>query len=142
VSLWSPRQGTAAAALASVALLAGCGGGGSSDSGSGNGNGADGPNGKGSNKGVAPKAASVSIADFKFGPPSVKVAAGGVVTFKNTDRASHTATASEGAPASFDTGRLTQGASKPVTFAKPGTYAYICAFHPYMKGSVVVGTGG
>jgi plastocyanin len=140
VSLWSPRQGTAAAVLASVALLAGCGGGGSSSD-SGADNGSQNGNGNGSNEGTAPKAAAVSIADFKFGPPSVKVAAGGVVTFKNTDRASHTATASEGAPASFDTGRLTQGASKPVTFAKPGTYAYVCAFHPYMKGSVVVGNG-
>jgi plastocyanin len=28
------------------------------------------------------------------------------------------------------------------TFTKPGTYAYFCELHPYMKGSIVVRAGG
>ncbi|MEA2472143.1 MAG: hypothetical protein QOE06_58 [Thermoleophilaceae bacterium] len=94
--------------------------------------------GSGGGQGAAPAAASVSIAGFKFAPRTVRVATGGTVTFTNADRASHTATAVQGAPASFDTGRLKRGASKPVKLTKAGTYAYVCAFHPYMKGAVVV----
>jgi plastocyanin len=117
----NPRQGTVAA-LASIAMLAGCGGGDSGDSGSSD---------------PAPSAAMVNIADFKYAPPEVRVATGGTVTFTNTDRADHTATTSEGAASEFDTGRLGQGAKKEVRVERAGRYAYICTFHPYMKGTVV-----
>jgi plastocyanin len=125
----NPRQGTAAA-LASLLLLAGCGGGDSGD-----GDGGDG------GSAPAPRAAEVNIKDFKYGPPSVRIAAGGTVTFVNGDRADHTATTSEGATGEFDTGRLATGDSGRVKLTKPGEYAYICTFHPYMKGKVVVGDG-
>ena len=122
----SPRQGTAVA-VASIALLAGCGGG---DSGS-----------EDSGESGSPQTAKVDIKDFKYGPPEVKVAAGGTVTFVNGDRADHTATTSEGAAAKFDTGRLEKGASGAVKVTEAGTYAYICTFHPYMKGTVVAEGG-
>ena len=115
----SPRQGTVAA-LASIIVLAGCGGGDSSDGGA-----------------PAPGEVDVNVEDFKYGPPEVRVAAGGTVTFVNRDRADHTATTSESAAAEFDTGRLATGDSKPVKLSEPGRYAYICTFHPYMKGTVV-----
>ena len=95
--------------------LAGCGGGDSSEP-------------------AAPSSATVDIREFKYAPPTVRVAAGGTVTFTNRDRASHTATAKQG----FDTGRLKQGGSKPVRFEKAGRVDYICTFHPYMKGVVEV----
>ena len=120
----NPRQGTAAA-LASFTLLAGCGGG---DSGS-------------SDEPAAPRTAEVNIKDFKYGPPSARVAVGGTVTFVNGDRADHTATTSEGAAGEFDTGRLATGDSGPVKLTESGEYAYLCTFHPYMKGTVVVGDG-
>ena len=120
----SPRQGTVAA-LASITLLAGCGGG---DSGS-------------SADSEPPRSVSVDIKDFKYGPPEVRVASGGTVTFVNRDRADHTATTGEGAAAEFDTGRLATGDSKPLRLAKPGRYAYICTFHPSMKATVVVEGG-
>jgi amicyanin len=86
---------------------------------------------------AAKDAVTVDIAGFKFKPASVTVKSGGTVTWTNNDSAAHTATLSSGAGA-FDTGTLDQGASKKVTFSGPGTYAYICAFHPFMKGTVVV----
>lgn len=83
---------------------------------------------------AATGAVTVDIADFKFKPVDVTVKEGAKVTWANSDSAAHTATQAGG----FDTGTIVKGASKTETFAKPGTYAYICAFHPFMKGTVVV----
>jgi plastocyanin len=79
-------------------------------------------------------ATKVRIKDFMYGPPSITVAPGAKVTWTNEDSAPHTATVKGG----FDTDSITQGKSASVTLTKPGTYAYYCAFHPYMKGTVVV----
>ncbi|MBA2519229.1 MAG: ScyD/ScyE family protein [Chloroflexia bacterium] len=79
--------------------------------------------------------ASVTIADFAFAPPELVVAAGETVTWVNQDWAPHTATAGDGG---FDSGRLDQDGSFSHTFTEPGTYAYACAFHPGMTGSIVV----
>jgi plastocyanin len=84
--------------------------------------------------GTARGAVTVDIADFKFKPVDVTVKAGAKVTWVNRDSAEHTATQAGG----FDTGAIVKGASKTETLANPGTYAYICAFHPFMKGTVVV----
>ena len=100
-----------AAALATQLALAGCGG---------------------DAEPSTPRSAAVEIKEFEYAPATVRVAAGGTVTFTNADRASHTATAE------FDTGRLKKGASKAVPFPKAGSFAYICSFHPYMKGTVEV----
>ena len=59
--------------------------------------------------------------------------AGTRVTFSNDDTAAHTATAE-----TFDTDSIPKGTKKTVTLNEPGKIAYICAFHPYMKGTVVV----
>ncbi len=48
--------------------------------------------------------------------------------------APHTSTAT----GAFDTGNLTKGDRKTIALKKPGTYAYICAFHPFMKATVIV----
>jgi len=61
------------------------------------------------------------------------VTPGTVVTWTNEDSAPHTATGDN-----FDTGMLNRGDSKSVTVDTPGTYDYICAHHPSMKGSVLV----
>jgi len=78
----------------------------------------------------------VTIKNFKFGPDNLSVAKGTTVTFTNNDTANHTATAT-GANA-FDTGTLNQGATKTVTLDKPGTYSYMCSFHPFMHGTITV----
>jgi plastocyanin len=82
---------------------------------------------------------SVTIKSFKFMPPTIKVAKGATVTFTNKDSASHTATASNAAQkAKFDTDTLMTGQSKSITFDTPGTYKYLCQFHPFMTGTVIV----
>lgn len=81
--------------------------------------------------------AAVKIEDFLFAPKAVAVETGAEVSFENLDRAPHTATIAEGAM-KFDTGTIEKGETESVTFDKPGTYAYVCLFHPYMKGTVTV----
>ena len=39
---------------------------------------------------------------------------------------------------SFDTQSIERGRSKSVTFTSPGTIAYHCDYHPFMKATVVV----
>lgn len=76
----------------------------------------------------------IEITDFKYKPVTLAVKAGSTVTWVNNDSAPHTATA----VGDFDTGTLKKGDSKALKLAKPGTYAYICQFHPFMKATVVV----
>jgi plastocyanin len=78
---------------------------------------------------------AVPIKDFEFKPAKVTVNEGDTINWTNEDTAPHTATASDG---SFDTGNLKKGASGSHKFTKSGTFAYICAIHPNMKGTVVV----
>lgn len=78
----------------------------------------------------------VSIKNMKFSPAALTVAPGDQITFTNEDGAPHTATATDG---SFDTGRLAKGESATITAPAAGEYAYICAVHPMMKGTLTVG---
>jgi plastocyanin len=75
-----------------------------------------------------------------FSPKSVTVKPGAVVYWKNSDSAPHDATANKkikGKPAFSSGSPKTTGfsAKAPTT---PGTYAYICTVHPFMKGTLVV----
>lgn len=79
--------------------------------------------------------AMVEIKGFAFSPASIEVSAGTTVTWKNSDSVSHTATGDAG---EFDTGNIQGGGEGSYTFNTPGTYAYHCALHPSMKGTVVV----
>lgn len=81
-------------------------------------------------------AVTIDIADYKFDPAAVTVKAGTKVTWVNHDSASHTATNT--AAGAFDTGTLKKGDEKTLTLDKPGTYAYVCEFHPFMKATVIV----
>jgi plastocyanin len=103
------------------------------------------PVGTGAKKQAAPRkkdpkvhaaaAGSVTIQNFAFAPPTINVNAGDTVTWTNRDSTAHTATGNGG---SFNTGVLKKGQSGSHTFAKAGRFAYICAIHPNMKGTVVV----
>jgi hypothetical protein len=77
----------------------------------------------------------VTIAGFAYSPNSVTVNVGDTVTWTNNDGVGHTATGS-----GFDTGTISAGASKSVTFDAAGTFAYHCTIHPSMTGTVVVRT--
>ncbi len=87
--------------------------------------------------GPAVAAAKVTIANYKFMPASITVKAGGTVTWTNTDSDRHTAS-SDAEPRVFDTNTLNKGQSKAVSFKKPGTYKYLCVYHAFMQGTVVV----
>jgi plastocyanin len=80
-------------------------------------------------------AATVTIADFAFKPATLTIHAGQSVLWVNKDGDAHTATAVD---KSFDSGGLDTNEHWQHTFTKPGRYAYICALHPYMKGTIVV----
>jgi plastocyanin len=82
----------------------------------------------------------VDIADFKFAPDAISVAAGTTITWTNRDSAPHTATsgASASPDGTFDTDIIAEGQSKTVRLAKPGTFTYYCALHPFMHATVIV----
>ena len=81
---------------------------------------------------------SVTIVDFAFAPQETRVTAGAPLIWANEDWAPHTVTAETG---SFDSGRLDEGATFQHVFTEPGTYSYLCTFHPGMVGKVVVDAG-
>lgn len=117
-----------AAALLPVLVavgLAGCGGGGGAGSTSSTAQG-----------GGEAGARTVKIADFAYAPPDLTVAKGTTVDFANEDKTAHTAT-SKGSEA-FDSGAIQPGKSAKVTLNQAGTFTYTCAFHPFMKGTIVV----
>ena len=79
---------------------------------------------------------TVSILDFEYDPADATVAAGSEVTFTNADGTPHTATASGG---EFNTESIESDAEGTITAPdEPGEYAYICSFHPFMKGTLIV----
>jgi plastocyanin len=78
---------------------------------------------------------AVTIANFKFSPPTLTVTAGTRITVTNDDSTAHTATSDDGN--SFDTGTLDPGASRTIAVPKAGSYAYHCSIHPFMKATIV-----
>ncbi len=80
-------------------------------------------------------AKSVTISDFAFTPASITIAKGSSVTWTNNGPSTHTVTAGDG---SFNSGNLPSGGKFSHTFSTTGTFAYHCAIHPQMTGSVVV----
>lgn len=75
----------------------------------------------------------VRIVDFSFQPTTFTIIPGTVVIWTNEDSAPHTATGDE-----FDTGRLDEGETSEVTFDEQGNYDYVCDYHRWMEGRVVV----
>jgi plastocyanin len=84
---------------------------------------------------ASPQTPTVHIVNFAFKPASLTVHAGDRVTFVNDDSDAHTVTALD---RSFSSPGLDTGDRWSYTFAKAGTFAYVCGLHPYMKGTIVV----
>jgi len=85
---------------------------------------------------TASKAKLVKIKGFAYKPKTLRVRRGARVTFKNLDRARHNAVAR--GKRRFSTGTLRRGNSKTIRFKRRGTYSYLCTFHPFMRGKIVV----
>jgi plastocyanin len=80
---------------------------------------------------------TVSQKGKAFSQPSIKVKAGDSVKFVNDDAFSHNVFSLSEAK-SFDLGTYAKGASKSVTFEKPGKVEVECAIHPDMRMTVEV----
>jgi amicyanin len=83
----------------------------------------------------APTTHNVSIQNFAFSSPSVTIKKGDTVMWINKDSMAHTVTGDNGGPAS---GNIGMNQAYSFTFKTAGTFAYHCAIHPYMKGTVIV----
>jgi len=78
---------------------------------------------------------SVNIQGSAFVPPTTTVRVGDTVTWTNRDAFSHTSTSDTGV---WDTGVIRAAASGSFTFTAAGTFAYHCAIHSFMHGTIVV----
>jgi plastocyanin len=77
----------------------------------------------------------VNISDFAFDPAAVSIQVGTTVQWTNNDSVTHTVTSDDGL---FDSGNLSTNDTFSFTFEEPGTFAYSCAIHPYMAGTIEV----
>jgi len=81
-----------------------------------------------------------SSGSFAFSPATLTIKAGTTVTWKNTTAIAHTVTSDDGK--SFDSGMANpitaQGGMFSFTFTTPGTFAYHCTIHPFMKATIIV----
>ena len=78
---------------------------------------------------------AVNIQGSAFVPPTTTVHVGDTVTWTNRDAFSHTSTSDTGV---WDTGVIRAAASGSFTFTAAGTFAYHCAIHSFMHGTIVV----
>lgn len=78
---------------------------------------------------------TVHIKDFAYKPVPLHITTGDTVKFVNDDQEAHTVTSTQKA---FDSAGLDTGDTWTYTFKKPGSYAYFCSLHPWMKGVIIV----
>lgn len=82
-----------------------------------------------------PAPGTVQIVDFSFTPAMLRVTVGATVRWENAGAKKHTATANDG---SFDSGLMGNGDAFSHTFARAGSFRYVCDLHPEMTGEVQV----
>ncbi len=77
----------------------------------------------------------VEIRQFKFVPEILTVKEGDHIIWKNLDVVPHTATAND---KSWDSGNLNRTDGWLMIVEEIGESSYICAYHPAMKGKIIV----
>jgi plastocyanin len=83
------------------------------------------------------KTVTVEIPEFAFEPDPIEIAACDSVVWTNAHDQAHTSTGN--ADQAWSTGNIAAGeSSDPVPFEQAGSFAYICALHPFMTGTVEV----
>jgi len=80
----------------------------------------------------------VSIQGMQFQPASITVVIGSKTTWTNMDSQTHTVTSDDGA--SFNSGNISPQGTYTFTATQTGVYAYHCAIHPEMHGTLTVVT--
>jgi len=78
---------------------------------------------------------AVTIQNFAFSPASLKIKKGDTVTWTNEDSAPHQIASDNNV---FSGNSIGKGQTYSFKFSETGTFAYHCAIHPSMKGTVVV----
>lgn len=78
---------------------------------------------------------NVQIMNMGFSPIDLTILKGQTVIWTNNDSVGHTVTGDNGGPAS---GTIADGGTYSYTFNTAGTFAYHCAIHPTMIGSISV----
>ena len=79
----------------------------------------------------------VEVGDFAFDPTPVQVETCDEVVWRNAHTQAHTSTGN--GDERWSTGNIAPGAeSEPIVFEAAGDLTYICALHPFMKGTVEV----
>jgi plastocyanin len=88
----------------------------------------------------APRDTLESIRTFQFRPVSLVVPVGTRVVWSNADDIEHTVTAGtpDSASGVFTGSVKLPGATFAHTFTRPGTYAYYCDRHHFMRGEIRV----
>lgn len=83
----------------------------------------------------APAETSVRMSGSRFQPATLTIAPGATVRWFIDDALPHTVTAAD---ASWDSGNLAPGGTFERRYDLPGTYPYLCRYHPGMVGTIVV----
>ena len=76
-----------------------------------------------------------TLTNTAFSPDLADVAVGTTVTWTNTDSVAHTSTSNATV---WNSGTVAPGGRFSFTFQTAGTFAYHCAIHPGMVGTVIV----
>jgi plastocyanin len=88
---------------------------------------------------AAPGTHVVTIENMRFNPQSLTVRKGDRIVWLNNDLVPHTATVKTTAKQNaFDSHSIAPQATWSLVAARPGTYEYVCSFHPVMTGTIVV----
>ena len=82
-----------------------------------------------------PKNHKIRIKSLKFKPQNIAVKVGDTICWINDDLAPHTATAVDGGG---DTGEIVENDTKSIAVTEGMETNYFCAFHPHMKGTIVL----
>ena len=86
-------------------------------------------------------AATVNLMSHAFNPTDVNIPVGGRVVWNNVDAALHTVTSKPGENSVWGSGDLSPNQSYNRVFTASGTYNYVCNYHSWMTGRVIVGSG-
>ena len=78
--------------------------------------------------------AEIAMKNVAFAPAQVTVQVGDTVAWNNADIVAHTATSTQGG---FDVS-VAPGGKASAVMTRPGTFAYLCRYHPNMRGQIVV----
>jgi plastocyanin len=82
---------------------------------------------------------TITMEAVAFAPALLTVQPGDTVRWLNKDPFPHTATAVEH---SFDSGEIAPNKEWKLKVGKVGTFPYVCALHPTMKGTLIVRSAG